>query len=120
MRSSAGMRMHDRSPVILIKAVVRLVTFCRAHAHLVVASNIILAVLLGAYTATRLGMNADTFSLIDPHLAWRQREIAFNQAFPRETNQLVIVIDGAEPAATDDAADRLATMLAVDTRHFST
>lgn len=112
--------MHDRFPDILITAVVRLVALCREHAHLVVLSNVILAVLLGAYTAARLGMNADTFSLIDPNLPWRQREIAFNQAFPRDTNQLVIVIDGAEPAAADDAADRLATMLAADTRHFKT
>jgi hypothetical protein len=104
----------------LIKAVVRLVALCSAHAQLVVLSNVILAVLLGAYAAARLGMNADTFSLIDPHLPWRQREIALNQAFPRDTNQLVIVIDGAEPAAADAAAERLATMLATDMRHFKT
>jgi hopanoid biosynthesis associated RND transporter like protein HpnN len=120
VRQMYRIRMRDRLLGIFTRAVVRLVEICCAQAHLVVFSSVVLAVLLGAYTASRLSMNTDTFSLIDPHLPWRQREIANNQAFPRDTDQLIIVIDGDAPAVADEAADRLAACLAADTSHFKT
>lgn len=105
---------------MLKRAVLRLVGFCRTYAPFVVLSGVTLAVLLGVYTVHRLGMNADAFALIDPNLPWRQREIAYSQAFPRDAEQLVIVIDASDAAAADDAADRLAARLAADDRHFKT
>ena len=105
---------------MLTALVVRLVTFCRVHALAVVLSTIFMAGLLGAYTLDRLGVDSNAFDLIDPNLPWRQREIEFGKIFPRDKDQLVVVVDGAEPGAVDEAATQLAARLAGDARHFKT
>lgn len=110
----------SRRPGALPAAIARLVELCRAHAAWVVLAAAVLTVALGVYTARNLGMTTDAFKLIDPTLEWRQREIAFRAAFPRDADQLVVVVDGRDPVAVDEAAESLAARLAADARHFNT
>ena len=60
---------------------------------------LLLAVLLtGAalvYTARHFAMTADTSELISTKLKWRQRELAFEAAFPQLENLALVVVDGA-------------------------
>ena len=81
--------------------------------HLLVV--LLLAVLLtGAalvYTAQHFAMTADTSELISTKLKWRQRELAFEAAFPQLENLTLVVVDGATPELADAAAGRLAAAL---------
>jgi hypothetical protein len=63
------------------------------------------------YTARHFAMTADTAQLISTKLSWRQRELAFQAAFPQLDNLTLVVVDGATPELADDAAARLAAAL---------
>ncbi len=63
------------------------------------------------FTARNFAMTADTAQLISQRLDWRQREIAFEKAFPQLNNLTMVVVDGATPELADDAARRLAAAL---------
>lgn len=68
---------------------------------------LLLAVALTAaaliYTARHFAMTADTAQLISTKLAWRQRELAFQEAFPQLDNLTMVVVDGVTPELADDA-----------------
>ena len=63
------------------------------------------------FTAQNFAMTADTSQLISQRLDWRQRELAFDAAFPQFNNLTMVVVDGATPELADDAARRLAAAL---------
>jgi hopanoid biosynthesis associated RND transporter like protein HpnN len=64
-----------------------------------------------AFAATNFAMTADKGQLISPRLDWRQREIAFDRAFPQFVDLTMVVVDGATPEIADDAARRLVAAL---------
>jgi hopanoid biosynthesis associated RND transporter like protein HpnN len=64
-----------------------------------------------AFIAQNFAMTADTSQLISQRLEWRQRELAFEAAFPQFNNLTMVVVDGATPELADDAARRLAAAL---------
>ena len=76
---------------------------------LLIALGVMLAALV--YTAGHFAMTADTSQLISAQLKWRQRELAFQAAFPQLDNLTMVVIDGATPELADDAARRLTAAL---------
>lgn len=57
-------------------------------------------------------MSTDTADLISPKLEWRQKELAYEAAFPQLQKVTIVVIDGATPELADDAAARLSVALA--------
>ena len=59
------------------------------------------------FTAKNFAMTADPGQLISQRLDWRQRELAFDAAFPQLINLTLVVVDGATPELADDAARRL-------------
>jgi len=75
--------------------------------------SLIAALTLAAldFTAKNFAMTADPGQLISQRLEWRQREIAFDTAFPRLTDLTMVVVDGATPELADDAARRLIAAL---------
>src|SRR5689334_3990592 len=97
---------------MLVRALlVRLVDFCRRAATFVVIAALLIAGLCGYYAATHLSIDTDTNKLISENVPWRQREAAFDRAFPQNTALLAIVIDGATPDQADDAAAALTARL---------
>src|SRR5262245_32321083 len=56
-------------------------------------------------------MTTDTAKLMSQRLDWRQREFAFEAAFPQLNNLTMVVVDGATPELADDAAKRLVAAL---------
>lgn len=96
------------------------VDFCRRHAIAVVVPTLIATGGLGYYTATHLGVDTDTSKLISPDLPWRQREAAFDKAFPQNVDLLAVVIDGQTPDQTEDATAALAEALKPRTDLFNT
>jgi hopanoid biosynthesis associated RND transporter like protein HpnN len=63
------------------------------------------------FTARNFAMTTDTAKLMSQRLDWRQREFAFEAAFPQLNNLTMVVVDGATPELADDAAKRLVAAL---------
>ncbi|MGC2412625.1 MAG: MMPL family transporter, partial [Stellaceae bacterium] len=86
----------------------RIVDLARRYAVAVALAGLVLALGSAYYAATHLAIDTDLQHMLPTLLAWRQNEIALNQAFPQNDNLLVVVIDGR----TGDLADRAARALA--------
>jgi hopanoid biosynthesis associated RND transporter like protein HpnN len=76
---------------------------------------LLLALLLSAgallYTTRHFAMTTDTAELISTDLEWRQRELAYDAAFPQQEDLVVAVLDGATPELAESAAARLTAAL---------
>jgi uncharacterized protein len=63
------------------------------------------------YTAENFALNTDISKLISPELPWRQREIAYEKAFPGSYEAIIAVVEAPTPEltklATSDLEQRL-------------
>ncbi|HKU54982.1 MAG TPA: MMPL family transporter [Rhizomicrobium sp.] len=100
-------------------AVERIVAFCCRWPWAVIAICLLLAGGTAWYTGQNFAMNTDSEQLIDARVGWRMRQARFDAAFPQQTNQTVVVIDGATPELAESAAARLTEKLAANTAFFS-
>ena len=80
------------------------------------AGPIVLAILLvsgvaGYYVRGHFAMNSRTEDLISSETQWRQREAAYDAAFPQQNQLIVVVINGATAERADEAAKSLADAL---------
>jgi hopanoid biosynthesis associated RND transporter like protein HpnN len=89
----------------------RVVAASTGHPLIVLLVGVVLTGTALVYTARHFAMTANTAGLISPKLEWRQRELAFEAAFPQLENLTMVVIDGATPELADNAARRLAAAL---------
>ncbi len=103
---------------MLTRIIARIVATCSRHAMPVVLLSALLTVLSAWYAATHFAINTDSNTLIAKDLPWRQRQEAFNRAFPQSDGLILMVLDGATPEAAQDAADRFVAKLKGDTQHF--
>ena len=96
---------------IRIPSIGRIVAASTRHPLIVLFSvaSLTLAALL--FIAQNFAMTADTSQLISQRLEWRQRELAFEAAFPQFNNLTMVVVDGATPELANDATRRLAAAL---------
>jgi uncharacterized protein len=98
----------------------RLVGLCLTHAWLVVIAVLILCVALAHYVTGHFAMTTDTYALLSPKLPWRVRQAAFDAAFPQDSANIVVVVDGQTPELSEAAAAGLATTLSAQTKLFHT
>jgi hopanoid biosynthesis associated RND transporter like protein HpnN len=72
---------------------------------------IVAAALLGAasavYAARHFAISTDVSKLLSPDLPWRQRELAYQAAFPQQTESIVVVVEGPTPELATAAAAAL-------------
>lgn len=73
----------------------------------------------GWYTATHIGISTNTAEMLSEKLPWRIAYIDYQEAFPLFEDTIVVVVDGETPDIADEAAARLATVLATDKQHFT-
>src|SRR3954470_15587737 len=104
---------------MLIVAVRRIVDACIRHAAWVLLISAILAASACAYTVRHFSINTDSTSLFSAKLPWRERELAFDAAFPQRANTIVIVVDGVTAEVAEQAAANLAEALALRRDIFS-
>jgi hopanoid biosynthesis associated RND transporter like protein HpnN len=104
--------------MFLSSLLARLVAACCARARLAVLIGLALGAVALGLTATRLGVSTDTDRLFADSLPWRQRDMAFDRAFPQFRDLLVAVVDGASPEIAEQTATDLATALRADTARF--
>ena len=100
--------------------IARLVDLCAARAWIVVALVLILCAGLAHYVRGHFAITTETSELLSPKLSWRVRDAQFKQAFPPDSADIVVVIDGATPELAEAAAERLAASLAAKQRLFHT
>jgi len=89
----------------------RVVAASTRHPVVVLLLAVVLTGAALVYTARHFAMTANTAELISTKLEWRQRELAFEAAFPQLENLTMVVVDGATPELADAAARRLAAAL---------
>jgi uncharacterized protein len=97
--------------------VVRAIGSCAHYAWLVVAVALLLTVASGWYAANHFSMTTDINKLISNDIPWRQREAAFEKAFP-QFELIVAVIDAPTPELADAATQALAERLATQPNLF--
>ena len=93
------------------RVIARVVEWSRAHALMVVAAALALAIASGFYASSRITVDTDLDKLISANLPWRKLAQEMDKAFPQKVDLLVIVIDGRTPDETEDAAIALANKL---------
>src|SRR6266567_9539845 len=96
---------------MLRTAIVATVTRCTRHAWLVIALATLAAVVSGVYAARHFAINTDINTLISKDLPWRQREIAFEQAFPQHLRSILVVVEAPTPELTSQATVALTQRL---------
>ena len=96
---------------MLTASIVNLVKVCCRFAWLIVAAFVGLASFAVHYAVTHFALTTDSSQLISTRLAWRQRELALDKAFPQRTDLIVVVVDAASPERAEAAAAALADAL---------
>jgi hypothetical protein len=90
--------------------VVRAIDFCMHYAWPVIAVALVLTVASSWYAATHFSMTTDINKLISTDIPWRQREMAFEKAFP-QYELIVAVVEAPTPELVAEASDALAGRL---------
>jgi len=90
--------------------VVRAIDFCAHHAWPIIGVALILTVASSWYAATHFSMTTDINKLISTEMQWRQREMAFEKAFP-QYDLIVAVIEAPTPELVAEASDALTKRL---------
>jgi hopanoid biosynthesis associated RND transporter like protein HpnN len=102
---------------VLTSFVVSIVRTCTRFAPLTIVLALILAVGAGFYTARHFRINTDINTLISPDLDWRQRDIAFENAFEQERT-ILAVVEAPSPEFASAASAKLVEKLHPDTANF--
>jgi hopanoid biosynthesis associated RND transporter like protein HpnN len=103
---------------VLTRIVVSLVRTCTRHAWFTLIAGLILAVISGIYSHKHFAISTDVAQLISPNLDWRQREIAYEKAFPGHHELILAVVEAATPELAQQAAVALEKKLAPQTDKF--
>ncbi|HYI03523.1 MAG TPA: hopanoid biosynthesis-associated RND transporter HpnN, partial [Reyranella sp.] len=90
----------------------RVVAAAARHPFVVLLVSLGLTAAALVYAAGHFAMTADTAELISTRHEWRQRELAYERAFPSLQRLTIVVIDGKTPELAEDAASRLSAALA--------
>ena len=91
---------------MVTSAVVRLVDFCTRHCRPIIAASMLLMTVAAAYDIARFSINTDVQTLISRDLPWRQRQLAFSEAFPGKG--ILAVVSATTPENAALAANALA------------
>jgi hopanoid biosynthesis associated RND transporter like protein HpnN len=103
---------------MLRAAIVATVTRCTRHAWAVIAVMAALGVASGVYATKHFAINTDINTLISQDLPWRQREQAFEQAFPQHLRSILVVVDAPTPELTTQATAALVERLTANKELF--
>jgi hopanoid biosynthesis associated RND transporter like protein HpnN len=89
----------------------RVVAIASAHAGLVAAAGLALALASVWFVLTHFSITTNEDDLLSPKLAFREREAAFSRQFPSLNSQIVVVIDAVTPELAEEAAASLSDTL---------
>ena len=95
----------------ITNSVVRTIACCIRYQRTVIVASIILAILAGWYAAGHFSLTTDINQLISSNSPARQRELAFEKAFP-QFDTIIAVVSAPTPELVQEAAGALAARLA--------
>jgi len=104
---------------VLAAFIVRIVDTSRRLAWLIAGTALLITIVLGWFAAEHFKINTDVNQLLSADLPWRQREVELEKAFPQKVDVLLVVIDGENPDAAENAAAALAAKLGAMPDKFS-
>ena len=81
------------------------------HPLKIIVAFVILTFVSGLYVVRHFSINTDVNALISADLPWRQRELAYESAFPQSTQGILAVVDAPTPELAGAAATALADQL---------
>ena len=96
---------------MLKSALASLVAFCTRHAWTVIAAATLLSLVSGIYVTRHFAIDTDIGKLISPDLPWRQRELAYLQAFPQRIGTIFAVVDAPTSELASQASAALVEQL---------
>src|SRR4051812_25652658 len=85
----------------------RTVDLCIRHLRWVIALSLVLGVASAGFAARHFAINTDISKLISADLPWRQRELAFQHAFPDRTESILAVVRAPTPELASAARNKL-------------
>jgi len=88
------------------------------HPLKIIIAFAVLTAVSGVYVARHFAIDTDVHALISADLPWRQRELAYESAFPQSTQAIFAVVDAPTPELADAAATALADQLSRQDRPF--
>jgi hopanoid biosynthesis associated RND transporter like protein HpnN len=97
--------------------VVRAIGFCIHYPRWVVAVALLMAIVSAWYGTTHFSMTTDINQLISSNSPGRQRELAFEKAFP-QFDMTIAVIDAPTPELVEAATAALVEKLSPQTKFF--
>ena len=106
LRLSSNKKTKMFNPIL-----VKIVNACTRHAWPVIAAALLVTIVCGVYAIRNFAINTDIEALISPELPWRQREIAFNKAFPNRYDRILVVVDAPTSELASQAANALVERL---------
>jgi hopanoid biosynthesis associated RND transporter like protein HpnN len=102
---------------MLARIVLKTIDFAIRRAWVVITVSALLTFASIVYAASNFAITTDINKLISPDLPWRQREAAYNKAFPNY-NLLLVVVNAPTSELADRATATLADALAKRTDRF--
>src|ERR1700712_749191 len=104
---------------IMLKAkLAGLVNICTRNAWVVIVIALFLSVVSGIYAARNFAINTNVNQLISPDLPWRQRALAFVDAFQGNHEQILAAVAAATSERATAASKALAEKLRADPALF--
>jgi predicted RND superfamily exporter protein len=93
------------------KLVQLFVEWTSQHPLKIIVGFVFLTFVSGLYVVRHFSINTDVNALISADLPWRQRELAYESAFPQSTQGILAVVDAPTPELAGGAATALADQL---------
>src|SRR4029077_1144855 len=85
----------EKERIMLKAKLAALVNTCTHNAWVVIVIALFLSVFSGIYAVRNFAINTNVNQLISPELPWRQRELAFVDAFQGDHEKILAVVDAA-------------------------
>jgi hopanoid biosynthesis associated RND transporter like protein HpnN len=95
-----------------------IVEFSTRRAWIVLGIAVVLAGFSVYYTQKKFAINTDIDKLISQDLPWRQRELAFEKAFPQRDESILAVVDAPTSEAATEASAALTRLLSAEPKLF--
>ena len=95
-----------------------IIDFCLRRAWLVVLASALILFGSTVYVARHFAINTNVSNLLSPNLPWRQRDVAYQAAFPQQSASILAVVSAPTPEFAGAAAASLVERLAPQTAHF--
>jgi len=103
---------------MLRAVIVALVKRSISHPWTVIAVSVLVAIAASVYAERNFAINTDINTLISQKLPWRQREIAFEKAFPQHLQSILAVVEAPTPELTSQATALLFEKLSANKEAF--